>query len=117
MPAGIAVSDDYSSELVKAVADLQDSSMKAVLAKSIGAHSGTHGDRSGRPVRHLVRSGGLPCCAWTLVARGSLAVRARLEGPSGSGRLGVLAAGGFEVELFGEGGEEAGLPFGLAGEG
>ena len=32
-------------------------------------------------------------------------------------RLGVLAAGGFEVELLGEGGEEPGLPFGLAGEG
>jgi hypothetical protein len=33
------------------------------------------------------------------------------------GRWSVLAAGGFEVELFGEGGQEAGLPFGLAGEG
>jgi hypothetical protein len=31
--------------------------------------------------------------------------------------LGVLAAVGFEVELFGEGGEQAGLPFGLAGDG
>src|SRR5216684_7387290 len=30
--------------------------------------------------------------------------------------LGVLAAGGFEVHLLGEGGEQAGLPFGLAGE-
>ena len=31
--------------------------------------------------------------------------------------LGVLAAGGFEVHLLGEGREQAGLPFGLAGDG
>ena len=31
--------------------------------------------------------------------------------------LSVLAAGGFEVHLLGKGGQEAGLPFGLAGQG
>ena len=35
---------------------------------------------------------------------------------SGWGCLGVLAAAGFEVHLLGEGGQEPGLPFGLAGE-
>ena len=41
--------------------------------------------------------------------------RSRL-GPVVAG-LAVVAAGGFVVHLFGEGGEQPGLPFGLAGQG
>ena len=52
-----------------------------------------------------------------LAASCSAERRACLRRMPVGGRLGVLAAGGFEVELFGEGGEEPGLPFGLAGEG
>jgi len=55
----------------------------------------------------------------TRAARG---VDARCPWPDGwgclamAGCLGVPAAGGFEVHLLGKGREQAGLPFGLAGE-
>ena len=65
----------------------------------------------------MVRSGAdgtLGCGSGSVASSAAISCHC---GASGSRCLGVLASGGFDVHLLGEGRQQPGLPFGLAGEG